>query len=261
MSRDAGLHWAQVLFAPTQRARPSLRPAQSVSATHSTHALVPPSPRLTPASRAPRQRGRAGVTDAQSGSKLHVLVQVPTRAGSFEVQKRPAGQRLRIASGEQPSTQRRVPGSQTRPDVFVPQSASVAQPQKAAIIASGCTQARPAGFIAHAVASPPAPGTHSTQTSLGAHTGVAPTQAAAFAMVHCTQAPEAEHAGVVPPHSASPMQPRHVCEVASQRGVVARQSAAVTQPTHAPAAVSHTGVVPMHAAVLVAEHWPHAPEG
>lgn len=216
---------------------------------------------LTPASLAPRQRGRAGVTDAQSVSKLHVLVQVPTSDASFDVQKRPAGQWLRDASGEQPSTQRRVPGSQTRPDVLDPQSASVAQPQKAAIIASGCTQARPAGFIAHAVASPPAPGTHSTQTLLEPHTGVAPTQAAALAPVHCTQAPDMEHAGVVPPHSPSFMQPRQACVVASQRGVFPRQSAAVTQPTHAPAEPSHTGVTPTQAAVLVAEHWPHAPEG
>jgi hypothetical protein len=183
ISRDAAVHCTQVFEAGSQVTRLSVRAAQSRMATHSTQTLVLPSG--APASPLPpRHRGRDGVVATQSRSNTQLLVHTPTRIGSLEVQKRPAGQPLRIGAGTHPSMQRRVPLSQTRPDIASPQSASDAQPQNAGIAGSGCTHARPSALIAHAIAMPDAPAVHSTQVFLEPHTGVAPMHAIAFVVVH-----------------------------------------------------------------------------
>ena len=100
---------------------------------------------------------------------------------------------------------------------------------------------------------------------------------------HCPQAPDDWQAGVVPLHSLSPVQPRQVRKAGSQTGVVPPQSALARQPTQALVVVLQTGVapeqfellrhwtqvavlvlqtevVPVQSVLLVAEHWPQAPE-
>lgn len=57
------------------------------------------------------------------------------------------------------------------------------------------------------------------------------------------------------------MHARHVFVVASQMGVFPEHSELLVQATHVPVVVLHTGVGATHAVALVAEHWPHAPEG
>jgi hypothetical protein len=103
-------------------------------------------------------------------------------------------------------------------------------------------------------------------------TGVAPAQV--VLSVHCTQAPAAEHAGVValfaahwvaavqavqtsaaeqigvaPVHVALAVQPTHLFVVVSQTGVAPEQVVLSVHCTHVPAA-EHAGVV-----VLFAAHW------
>jgi len=78
---------------------------------------------------------------------------------------------------------------------------------------------------------------------------------------HCPQAPELWQAGVDPPHSLSPAQPRQVCVAVLHTGVVPPHWAFEVQATQAPAPVLQTGVPPAHWAALVAEHWPQAPHG
>jgi hypothetical protein len=91
-------------------------------------------------------------------------------------------------------------------------------------------------------------------------TGVAPLQAVAFVAEHCPHAPDPWHAGVAPPHSPSPAQPRQVCVVVLQIGVVAPHCAFDTHGTQVAVAVKQTGVAPEHALAFVAEHCPHAPD-
>jgi hypothetical protein len=54
---------------------------------------------------------------------------------------------------------------------------------------------------------------------------------------HWPQAPDAWQAGVDPPHSLSPPQPRQLCEPPSQIGVVPLQSALAVQRTQMPVGV------------------------
>ena len=89
--------------------------------------------------------------------------------------------------------------------------------------------------------------------------GVAPVHLVVFVAEHCPHAPLDWQAGVVPPHSPSPPQPRQVWLVPSHTGVVPLQSALATQRTQVPDAVLQTGVAPVHWVALPAEHWPHAP--
>ena len=100
---------------------------------------------------------------------------------------------------------------------------------------------------------------------------------------HWPQAPDVWQAGVLPLHSLSPLQARQVRKAGSQTGVVPPQSAFARQPTQALVAVLqtgvapeqfallrhwtqvavlvlHTDVVPVHSVLLVAEHWPQAPD-
>jgi hypothetical protein len=100
---------------------------------------------------------------------------------------------------------------------------------------------------------------------------------------HCPQAPDGWQAGVVPPHSLSPLQARQVRKAGSQMGAVPPQSALARQPTQvlvdvlqtgvAPeqlvlerhctqlaVLVSQMGVEPPHRPTLVAEQAPQAPD-
>jgi hypothetical protein len=105
--------------------------------------------------------------------------------------------------------------------------------------------------------------THVTHVPLGlSQSGVVPVHAAVFVAEHAPHEPEGWHAGVAPPQSPSPTQPRHACVVPSHTGDVAVVHAAPErQPTHVPVGASHTGVAPVHAVALVLEHAPHAPVG
>ena len=61
-----------------------------------------------------------------------------------------------------------------------------------------------------------------------------PLQALMFVGEHCTHAPVAPQAGVVPPQSASDLQPTHLCVVRSHAGLVPEQVALVRHSTHVP---------------------------
>ncbi len=75
---------------------------------------------------------------------------------------------------------------------------------------------------------------------------VGPVHFETFDAEQTPHAPVGSQAGVAPPHSPSPEQPRHVCVVASHVGVVPLQFAFEVQPTHTPAVASHTEVAPAH---------------
>ena len=72
----------------------------------------------------------------------------------------------------------------------------------------------------------------------------------AFPAEHCPHAPLGWQAGVVPPHSVSPLQARQVRKAGSQTGVVPPQSALATQPTQLFVALLQTGVAPEQLALL-----------
>jgi hypothetical protein len=96
---------------------------------------------------------------------------------------------------------------------------------------------------------------HGTQTAAAAsQTGVAPLHAVAFVAEQMPQAPEVWQAGVAPPHSLSPPQPRQVWVLRLQTGVVPPHCAFDTHGTHVPVVVKQTGVAPPHALAFVAEH-------
>jgi hypothetical protein len=82
-----------------------------------------------------------------------------------------------------------------------------------------------------------------------------------FEAEHWPQAPLGWQAGVMPPHSPSPPQPRHAWKAGSQTGFVPLQSALARQDTQLPADTLHSGVAPVQAVALDAEHWPQAPVG
>jgi hypothetical protein len=92
------------------------------------------------------------------------------------------------------------------------------------------------------------------------HTGVAAEQRVAFVAEHWPQAPDAWHAGSMPPQSSSAAQPRQVCEPGSQTGVAPPQSVAARHCTQAPIAAKQIGLPPVHCVAFVAEHSPHAPD-
>jgi len=64
---------------------------------------------------------------------------------------------------------------------------------------------------------------------------VAPAQAVALVAEHWPQAPEGWQAGVAPPHSPSPAQPRQVCVPRLQIGVGPPHCAFDRQGTQVPA--------------------------
>ena len=86
-------------------------------------------------------------------------------------------------------------------------------------------------------------------------------QRVVFVAEHSPQAPVGSHAGVVPPHSPSAAQARQTLVPVSQTGFVPEHCALEVQPTHTPCATSQTGVAPVQRELLVAEHWPQAPDG
>jgi hypothetical protein len=80
--------------------------------------------------------------------------------------------------------------------------------------------------------------THGTHVpAVVKQTGVAPPQALAFVAEHCPHAPDPWQAGVAPPHSPSPPQPRQVCVAVLQIGVVPPHCAFVRHGTQVAAAV------------------------
>jgi hypothetical protein len=90
---------------------------------------------------------------------------------------------------------------------------------------------------------------------------VAPVQAATLDAEHWPHAPDGSQAGVEPPHSPSPPQPRQLCRLASQIGAVEPlQSALPRHETQLPLDTRQMGVVPVHCAWFVLEHWPQAPD-
>jgi hypothetical protein len=77
---------------------------------------------------------------------------------------------------------------------------------------------------------------------------------------HWPQAPEGWQAGVAPEQSASPAQARHACVVVLQTGDVPPQFAFEVQGTQVAVETLQAGVAPVQAVLLVAEHWPQAPD-
>jgi hypothetical protein len=67
--------------------------------------------------------------------------------------------------------------------------------------------------------------------------GVPPEHCVVLLGEHWPQAPDDWQAGVAPPHSPSPPQPRQLCVAPSQTGVVPPQSALATQRTQVPVVV------------------------
>lgn len=90
--------------------------------------------------------------------------------------------------------------------------------------------------------------------------GVAPVHSVVFVDEHWPHVPDGWQAGVEPPHSLSLLQPRQVWKVASHLGEAAGQSASARHVTHVALGAWQSGFVPVHCVVLVAEHWPHAPD-
>jgi len=85
-------------------------------------------------------------------------------------------------------------------------------------------------------------------------------QALAFVAEHWPQAPDASQAGVAPPHSPSPAQARQVWVAVLHTGAVPPHCAFDVHGTQVPVVVKQAGVLPEHCELLVAEHWPQAPE-
>lgn len=117
--------------------------------------------------------------------------------------------------------------------------------------------------MAHALASPPAPGTQSTQRSLApSHTGVTPVQAAAAVLVHCSQrpakVPAVTHTGVAPEQSVA-VHARHAWTVRSHTGVAPEQSPSPVHPTQVLVVPSHTGVAPAQPDVMPGAHCTQVP--
>jgi hypothetical protein len=208
------VHCTHVLLLLSQSVRPSMRPEHCASVTHSTHTLAIIDPGVA--------RRQTPVGAMQSASRLHVVVHMPVVPGSSVVQERPAGQPFRPSPTPQPSTQRLRIGSQTRPDMASPQSASRVHPQNAcSVVMLGAMHARPSGLAEHAMALPIGPDVQSTQRLVsGSHTGVSMLHAALLDGVHWTQAPLIAQA-VLPSlreHSMSERQARHI--MPSQTGVL-----------------------------------------
>jgi hypothetical protein len=67
--------------------------------------------------------------------------------------------------------------------------------------------------------------------------GVAPVHAALFVAEHWPHAPPGWQAGVAPPHSESPAQPRQAWKAGSQTGAEPLQSASARQGTQVPVVV------------------------
>jgi len=78
---------------------------------------------------------------------------------------------------------------------------------------------------------------------------------------HWPHAPDGSHAGVEPPQSASPPQPRQACRLPSQIGAVALLQSALARLTQVPLGTSQAGMLPVQRILLVAEQIPQAPDG
>jgi hypothetical protein len=135
--------------------------------------------------------------------------------------------------------------------VLPPQSTSPAHARQVCVV----------GLQTGALPPQSAPTRHPTQTPVVVrHWGVGPPHAPVFVAEHWPQVPEVSQAGVEPPHSPSPAQPRHRCVIVLQIGDAPAQSAFERQGTQLPVAALHSGVAPTQRDPFVAEHWPQAPE-
>jgi hypothetical protein len=76
---------------------------------------------------------------------------------------------------------------------------------------------------------------------------------------HWPHDPPGWQAGVVPPHSESVAQARHVCVVVLHTGLLPPHSVSARHGTHVAVGVKHTGVAPTHLVAFVAEHWAQPP--
>ena len=133
-----------------------------------------------------------------------------------------------------------------------PHSLSLPQPRQ---VCAPLSQIGAAGVVQSA--SP----RHATQVPLVvSHSAVAPPHALAFVDEHWPQAPDDSQAGVAPPHSPSPLQPRQAWVAVLQTGVAPPHCPFDVQPTQVPDDTSQAGVEPPQALTFVAEHWPHAPD-
>jgi hypothetical protein len=136
--------------------------------------------------------------------------------------------------------------------VAPPQSASAVHPRQAWVVPSH------AGSVPWHCAAVTQP----THVAVGGlHTGAAPVQRVAFVAEQVPQMPLGWQAGVAPPHSPSPAQPRQVCVPESQTGVPPPHCADVTQTTHVPLEGLQTGDAAAHCVALLAEQTPQAPPG
>ncbi len=214
--------------------RPSVRPVQCESTTHSTHAPA----------RVALEPEQYGVGCRQSVSRKHPLAHTPGVIGSAELQASAAGQPLCPSPGQHPSRQRWLDGSQMRPESEAPQSLSTAHPQRRVPSASAM-HAVPSRLIAQSADAEP--GTQATQRfDSGSHVGVDPVHADMLAVVHCTQRPASRpivaHAGVGATQSVGfdGEHGRHMRVDVSQMGVAPAQSALLVQPTQVLVARSHT---------------------
>jgi len=89
--------------------------------------------------------------------------------------------------------------------------------------------------------------------------GIEPLHRLVLVAEQTPHAPPGWQAGVAPPQSPSPPQPRQVWLVGSQIGVAPEQSAFARQVTQFPVDVRQSGVAPVQRRALPAEHWPQAP--
>jgi hypothetical protein len=195
------------------------------------------------------QKGMAGVA-LQSTSKLQASVHTPVTwpLGSSEVQNCVVGQLLRPAAREQPSLHLWVVPSQMRPEVALPQSLSLAQPQKTALLLSSW-QAWPSGLATQPLllAVWPLPATvHKTHLPCAKlQAGVALLQSVALVMLHWRQLPSLWQAGrAATVQLASLAQGRQFPVGALQKGVVKAtpsQSAVLAQARQ-PVAGAQMGV-------------------
>jgi hypothetical protein len=136
--------------------------------------------------------------------------------------------------------------------VVPPQSASPAQGTHVWVVMSQVGVVPPhCAFEVHATHRPAA----TSQAARGN------THFAAFDAEHSTHAPVGLQAGAAAVHSASPAQARQLWDVRLQTGVVPPHCALLVQATQVPVGRLQTGVAAVHWLALVAEHWPHTPEG
>jgi hypothetical protein len=134
--------------------------------------------------------------------------------------------------------------------VAPPQSPSAAQARQACDVASQTGVVPPhSASLRHATQVP----------EVVRQSGVVPAHRVALLAEHWPQVPDGWQAGVDPPQSPSPEQPRQVWNVGSHLGDAAGQSPSARQVTQLPLGAWQSGLLPVHSVAFVAEHCPQAP--